>query len=348
MRGLIAQGGPLTVAQFMTLALHDPLNGYYARRAMLGADGDFVTAPEVSQMFGELVGLWCAHEWTQLGCPAPVQLIELGPGTGALMRDALRAAKSAPAFAAALDVHFVEVSPPLRAKQGSLSATWHGRIEDAPDGAMLMIANEFLDCLPIRQFVRTGDGWRERLVGAGEGEALAFGLAPTPLPGDSLIPAPLRNAPEGSVAEIAPALPAFVAHIAERLHTHRGRALFVDYGEAHTRAGDTLQAVRQHVKVQPLDDPGAADLTAHVDFAALAGLARAEGLSVAGPTAQGDWLRALGIETRAAALVRAHPERAGTIARQLRRLTHADEMGALFQAICLSSPGLPAPAGFGA
>jgi NADH dehydrogenase [ubiquinone] 1 alpha subcomplex assembly factor 7 len=347
MRALIAQHGPMTVAQFMAQALHDPMSGYYARRAALGAAGDFITAPETSQMFGELVGLWCAQSWTELGSPAPVRLIELGPGTGALIRDMRRAARALPAFAAAIDVHLVESSGVLRAAQTAsvADAAWHSRLEEAPHGPALIVANEFLDCLPVRQFVRTDDGWRERLVGV-VGDALTFGLAPSALPDDSLIPEPLRAAPPGSVAEVAPALAAVVAQLAERLLRHAGRALFVDYGAPQTEAGDTLQAVRRHQKVDPLADPGGADLTAHVDFGALARLAHAAGLDVAGPKAQGAWLRALGVEARAAALSASRPDRADVIARQLHRLTAEAEMGVLFQAICLSSPGLPLPAGF--
>jgi NADH dehydrogenase [ubiquinone] 1 alpha subcomplex assembly factor 7 len=347
MRGLIAQGGPMTVAQFMALALHDPLNGYYARRAAIGADGDFITAPEVSQMFGELVGLWCAQSWEEMGRPVPVHLIELGPGNGALMADILRAASVVPSFHNALRVMFVEASGPLRAMQQRQApdAAWYGRIEDAPHGPSLIIGNEFLDCFPVRQFVRAPDGWRERVVGL-VGEHLAFGLAPTPLADAAVIPQTLRDAPEGSVAEVAPALPVFVAHLAERLHAHPGRALFIDYGAPVSTAGDTLQAVRAHAKVDPLEAPGAADLTAHVDFGALSQRARDAGLKVAGPVGQGAWLAALGIETRAQTLGAARPDRAATIARQLNRLTHPEKMGVLFQAICLSSPDLPMPAGF--
>ena len=347
--GLIAQGGPMTLAQYMGAALYDPLSGYSARRAMLGADGDFITAPDVSQMFGELIGLWCARSWMDMGQPAPFQLVELGPGSGAMMADVRRATKIVPGFSEAAQIALVEFSAPLRERQQSAlgdGAIWVTHLEEVADGPAIIVGNEFLDCLPIRQFVRTPDGWHERLVGAGESGALAFGLAPEALETDALIPAALRDAPAGSVAEIAPALPAFVARIAARLRAHGGRALFIDYGTPTTTAGDSLQAVRNHTKVDPLETPGAADLTAHVDFETLAALARAAGLDVAGPVAQGAWLSSLGIDARAAALAKARPDKAEVIARQHTRLTAPEEMGALFQAICLSAPGLPAPAGF--
>ncbi|MDX2233081.1 MAG: SAM-dependent methyltransferase [Hyphomonadaceae bacterium] len=346
---LIAQDGPMPVSQFMTLALHDPVGGYYARHARLGADGDFVTAPGISQMFGELVGLWCAHGWAEMGGPAPVSLIELGPGAGTMMADIWRAARAAPGFRDAARITLVETSAPLRTLQqralADAPARWASALSAAPAGPALIVANEFLDCLPIRQFVRTAGGWRERVVGL-RGEALAFGLAP-PQPGvAALIPAALQDAPEGAVAEAAVGLEPLIAEIAARLRAHPGRALFIDYGAAAPSPGDTLQAVRGHSKVDPLDDPGGADLTAHVDFAAVARHARAHGLDVAGPVAQGAWLRALGIDARAQALSAARPEKAAAIARQRARLVDDDAMGVLFQVICLSTPGLPSPAGF--
>ncbi len=346
--GLIAQNGPMSVAQYMAAALYDPQGGYYARRAMLGADGDFITAPEVSQMFGELVGLWCAQGWMDIGSPAPFQLVELGPGAGAMIADAWRATNIVPGFHNAARISLVEVSPPLRERQATMiaSATWVSRLDEVAEGPTIIVGNEFLDCLPIRQFVRTAEGWRERLVGMGDAGVLQFGLSPDAFADDAMIAPALRDAPEGSVAEIAPALPTFIAQLAARVHKHGGRALFIDYGTPTTTAGDSLQAVRGHRKVDPLDDPGGADLTAHVDFATLAALARGAGLDVAGPVAQGAWLKALGIDARAEKLSRAQPDKAEIIARQHARLTAHDGMGELFQAICLSSPGLPAPAGF--
>ncbi len=346
---LIAQDGPMTVAQYMTAALHDPHDGYYARRAALGAEGDFVTAPEISQMFGELVGLWCVQGWMDMGAPAPVALIELGPGTGAMMSDIWRAAKTAPSFCGSAQITLVETSPPLRAQQEAALAgapvRWAERLAAAPEGPALIVANEFLDCLPIRQFVRTAAGWRERLVGI-SGEDLVFGLAPGGPAPDVRIPEALRDAPEGSLAEIAPGLAPLVEELARRLHAHLGRALFIDYGAPRTTPGDTLQAVAAHAKVDPLAAPGEADLTAHVDFASLAAHGRGAGLDVAGPMPQGAWLAALGIDARAQALAAARPDKAEAIARQRARLVDEDAMGVLFQVICLSSPGLPPPAGF--
>lgn len=346
---LIAQNGPLTIAQFMNVALNDPRHGYYATRPALGAEGDFITAPETSQMFGELVGLWCAQSWLDIGAPNPVNLIELGPGRGVMMKDALRAAKALDAYRDALAVTLVEASAPLIQEQARALAghqiAWAPTLEAVREGPSLIIANEFLDCMPIRQFVRTQKGWREKVVGVRDG-ALAFGLVTDPLPHDEIIPAALKSAPEGAIAEIAPALPSFIQTLAARLHAQPSRALFFDYGAAETTSGDSFQALRRHASADPLDAPGEADLTAHVDFAEVKRLGEACGLSVAGPISQGAWLKALGIETRAAALRKAQPDKAEMITRQLARLTAPDQMGGLFQAICLSSPGLPAPIGF--
>jgi SAM-dependent MidA family methyltransferase len=346
---LVAHNGPMTVAQYMAAALYDPMAGYYARHAMLGEAGDFITAPETSQMFGELVGLWCAQTWLEMGSPAPFQWIELGPGGGALMSDAWRAGRAAPGFRDAARLTLVEISPGLQGLQAEAlagaPAAWVTHLDAAPGGPQIIIGNEFLDCMPVRQFVKTRHGWRERLVGARDG-ALCFGLAPAGVDRDPLIPEGLRAAPEGVVAEVAPSLALFIDAVAARLKEHGGRALFIDYGGAVVTGGDTLQAVTRHRKVDPLADPGGADLTAHVDFAALVAHARTAGLDVAGPVSQGAWLRALGIERRAAALSVARPDKVDVIARQLRRLAGDDAMGALFQVVCLSSPGLPAPAGF--
>jgi NADH dehydrogenase [ubiquinone] 1 alpha subcomplex assembly factor 7 len=346
---LIAQNGPLTIAQFMNVALNDPRHGYYATRPALGGEGDFITAPETSQMFGELIGLWCAQSWLEIGAPGLVNLIELGPGRGVMMKDALRAAKALDAYREALSVTLVEASAPLMQEEArtlaGLDISWAPTLDAVREGPSLIIANEFLDCMPIRQFVRTRQGWREKAVGVRDG-ALAFGLVTDPLPRDDIIPAALKNAPEGAIAEIAPALPAFIETLAARLRAHPGRALFFDYGAAETSGGDTFQALRRHASADPLDAPGEADLTAHVDFAEVKRLGEAAGLAVAGPISQGAWLRTLGIETRAAALQKAQPDKAEMIARQLARLTAPDQMGGLFNAICLSSAGLPPAAGF--
>lgn len=347
----IQQTGPLTVAQYMAACLYDPRDGYYTRAPSIGGEGDFITAPEVSQMFGELIGLWCVHEWDALARPKTTEWIELGPGNGALISDAWRASRISPAFRESARLHLLEVSEPLKARQadalGKLGARprWHERIEALPEGPSLIIANEFFDCLPMRQFVRIEDGWRERVIGLDDDGALTFGLFPNTIRvDDPLIPPALHDAAPGAIAEIAPAFTGWVDAIATRLLRAPGRALIIDY--AGDGRGDTLQALRAHRKQGPLDAPGEADLTAHVDFIALRILARASGLQVSGPTPQGDFLRALGINERAAALAQAHPERAERIARELHRLTAATEMGVLFKVLCLSSPNLPPPAGF--
>lgn len=337
----IKEIGPMTVAEYMAACLYDPENGYYATRPALGDDGDFITAPETSQMFGELMGLWCAHEWDVSLNKAAFNLIELGPGRGVLMQDALRATQRLEGFHEAKTLILVETSPPLRDAQAERlpDAEWALRLEDAPPGPSLIIANEFLDCFPIRQFVRGDDAWHEKLVGLDEADDLVFGLS-------APITAPEGDESAGAVREIAPALEGFMYEIERRLHEAPGRALFIDYGYVRPESADTLQALKGHRKVDPLEAPGEADLTAHVDFARVAQLADAAGLQVHGPIGQARFLRGLGIGVRADALSRANPEHAPRIARQLQRLTGEDQMGALFKVICLSSPGLPPPAGF--
>lgn len=337
----IRENGPMTVAEYMAACLYDPEDGYYATRPSIGGvSADFLTAPEASQMFGELIGLWCAHEWDALGKPA-FNWIELGPGRGVLMQDALRATQRIEGMHAAASLVLVETSEPLKQEQSERVplAEWVPRIEDAPPGPCLVIANEFFDCLPVRQFVRGEDGWHEKLVGLDEAEQLAFGLS-------AAIPAPESDDEIGAVREIAPGLESLIYEIERRLHEAPGRVLIIDYGYARPEGADTLQALKQHRKVDPIDSPGEADLTSHVDFARVAQLAAAAGLDVYGPITQGAFLRALGIEFRAEALTRANPAHAERLKRELRRLTHAEEMGALFKVICLSSPNLPPPAGF--
>jgi NADH dehydrogenase [ubiquinone] 1 alpha subcomplex assembly factor 7 len=337
----IRENGPMTVAEFMAACLYDPEDGYYATRPAIGGEGgDFLTAPEASQMFGELTGLWCAHEWQVLGRPA-FNLIELGPGRGVLMQDMLRATGNVEGFADAANVVLVEVSAPLRDEQAARvpQAEWAVRLDDAPPGPSFILGTEFLDCLPIRQFIRGEAGWHEKLVGLDEAEQLVFGLS-------AAIHAPDSDDEIGAVRETAPALESIMYEIERRLHDAPGRVLLFDYGYVKPEGGDTLQALRRHKKLDPIEAPGEADLTAHVDFARVARLAGEAGLAVAGPIPQGQFLRALGIEARADALSRANPQHAERLARELRRLTHDDEMGALFKVICLSSPDLPPPAGF--
>jgi NADH dehydrogenase [ubiquinone] 1 alpha subcomplex assembly factor 7 len=347
---LIAQEGPISVERYMGLALSHPRYGYYRTRDPFGAAGDFVTAPEISQIFGELIGLWAADRWDLMGRPAQLRLVELGPGRGTLMADALRATRIVPQFRAALDLHLVETSETLRQRQeqalaAQASASWHRRFEDIPAGPMILIANEFFDALPIRQYVRAGTGWHERLVGLAEEGALAFGLAVQPEPTLG------AAAPIGAVLEVSPQGLALARAIAERLVAQGGVALIIDYGHVRQGFGDSFQAVRRHGFADPLAAPGENDLTAHVDFAALGEAARKGGAAVYGPVTQGDFLRALGIEARAARLkAKATPSQAAAIDAALARLAGVGEgqMGALFKTTAIADPKLGGIAEFDA
>lgn len=345
--------GPLTVAEFMAEALGNPQHGYYTTRDPLGQQGDFITAPEISQVFGELIGLWAADLWDRSGRAAPLVLAELGPGRGTLMADALRAARLVPGFLAAAQLHLVETSPALRRAQAqSLAAhepVWHDSVASLPDGPLLVVANEFLDALPIRQLVRTAQGWAERLVGLDADDALAFVLAAPQPATAALVPAALRDAPVGSLCEVAPAAAGIADALSRRIAQTGGAALFIDYGHTVRGCGETLQAVRRHRAHPVLSDPGEADLTAHVDFAALAEAATAAGAVAWGPATQGAFLRRLGIEARAARLsAGAAPAQAAAIAAACRRLIDPGEMGTLFKVLAIAAPGQPAPAGFAA
>ena len=351
----IGHEGPLTVADFMAEALGNPKHGYYITADRFGAAGDFVTAPEISQMFGELLGLWCADCWDRLGRPAPFTLVELGPGRGTLMADALRAVSGVlPAFAEAARLHLVETSPLLRRRQGEALARWrplwHDHLAEIPEGPLLLLANEFFDALPVRQFQMTGNGWAERLVGLEpDGETLRFVLGGPGGPSALMIPARLRGGgiPPGTVIDIAPAGQSVARELGRRLKTDGGAALIVDYGHTALIPTDTLQAVRHHRPAPVLADPGEADLTTHVDFTALAEAARIGGARAFGPVAQGDLLRTLGIEQRAATLRRAAtPDQAADIDAALARLTAPDTMGNLFKALALTGADDWVPAGF--
>ena len=326
---------------------------YYARHDPFA---DFTTSPEISQVFGEVLGLWAAVTWTTLGQPSPVVLIEAGPGRGTLMADALRAVRqAAPQFAAALRVHFVETSPRLRAAQARMvpDATWHDAIEDVPDGPFLLLANEFLDALPIRQFVRRGDGWTERWVVAHGFEERDFPSHPDrpPAAGRPRLPpvvTPDGTIPEGAVVERCDLALGLAACLAERLCRHPGAALFLDYGPAVSAPGDSLQALAGGKPVDPLSEAGSADLTAHVDFSAIAAIARAGGAAAYGPVPQGMFLARLGLFQRANRLARHLPPRsAAAIMDGVRRLGEPDRMGRLFKVLALTSPGCEEPPGFG-
>ncbi len=322
---------------------------YYASRDPFGAEGDFVTAPEVSQIFGELIGLWCVDLWQRMGRPAPFLLAELGPGRGTLMADALRAARVAPEFGRALRLHLVERSGLLRRKQaeklGTFAPQWHDSVAALPPGPMLLIANEFLDALPVRQFERRGGAWHERRVtiGAQQDDSLAFALDPAPSP----LGAHLPPAPDGAVAELSLAAAALGQALGARLAAEGGAALFIDYGYFPSAAGDTVQAVRRHRPHAVLEAPGEADLTAHVDFAAFATAASASGAAVFGPVTQGAFLASLGLAARRDALVRnAGTAQAQSIDAACRRLIDPAAMGTLFKVMALGQKGGPAPAGF--
>ena len=352
----IRSEGPVSIAAYMAEALFDPREGFYATRDPIGAGADFITAPEVSQMFGELIGLWCVEAWRGMGAPDPFHLIELGPGRGTMMSDALRAARLDEGFARAARVHLVEASPALKNVQAQTLASapfqigWADALEDVPAGPSIILGNEFLDCLPLRQFVKHGGEWRERLIGFAPDtdDTLAFVLSHAPASALEIeqIAAPLRDAPEGALVETRPGDASLVDAIARRFRADPGRALLIDYGPADSETGDTFQAIKSHEKVDPLTDPGKADLTARVDFGALKRAAEAAGLSASAPVEQGAWLTALGIEQRAAALSMSGKADRGLIVRQLHRLTSDDQMGTLFKAMCLSAPELPSAPGF--
>jgi SAM-dependent MidA family methyltransferase len=339
LRRLIEADGPIPVAGYMALANAH----YYATRDPIGAAGDFVTAPEISQTFGELAGLCLADAWDRAGRPEQARYVELGPGRGTLAADALRAMRAA---GLTPDVHFVEASPVLRAAQAERvpGAAWHDGLSGLPEGGpLLIVANEFFDALPARQFVRAGFGWHERVVDVEDGRFVP--KAGPPVPG-SVLPAHVREAPEGSILEVSPAATAIAAGLAQRLVAQGGVALIVDYGHARTAAGETLQAVRGHRYSDPWSEPGESDLTVHVDFEALAAAARDEGARVLGPVGQGGWLRALGIDARTEALAARAPERREALERARDRLVGEAEMGTLFKALALAAPGWPDPAGF--
>lgn len=342
LKAMIRLSGPISLADYMALALGDPEHGYYMAREPFGAKGDFVTAPEVSQMFGELIAAWAIHVHERMGSPAPLQLVELGPGRGTLMRDLLRAARVRPGFLEAARLSLVETSPRLRAVQaetladGPLAPTFADRFEDVPEGPLLVVANEFFDALPIRQWVRADGAFRERVIGLDAADRLVFGLGPARLDETGLPPS-VRAAPNGAVLETAAAAAAVMTAIARRLAAHGGAALAVDYGYAETALGDTLQAIRRHDHADPLADPGEQDLTAHVNFEALARAARAAGAAVHGPMGQGEFLLALGLLERAGRL--GTGKDAATQERlrgEVERLAGPDEMGTLFKVLAVS------------
>ena len=341
----IALTGPISVADFRSEALLHPRLGYYRKALPVGAAGDFTTAPEISQIFGELLGAWVAERWLAMGSPDPVRLVELGPGRGSLMADALRATRSVPGFRAAIRLHLVEINERLQALQrtalDAFQPTWHAHFDDVPEGPTLLIANEFFDALPVRQFEKTPRGWVERMVGLdADGVTLRFAHTPGPTPYAALLP----DLPTGAQAELSEAGRAIAAAIGARLRAHGGWALIVDYGDERAGRAASLQAVREHRGVDVLASPGEADLSAHVDFAALA---EASGLPTFGPVAQGDFLRRLGAQERAQALkARASASEKAEIDAALARLIAPDQMGRLFRAMAVGDNRSAEPAGF--
>jgi NADH dehydrogenase [ubiquinone] 1 alpha subcomplex assembly factor 7 len=337
---LIRQNGPIGVDRYMALCLGHPVHGYYRTRDPLGVRGDFTTAPEISQMFGELIGAWTGYVHGLMGRPDPLVLVELGPGRGTLMADAIRALRAA-APGVRVAPHLVETSPILRAAQeralAGTGAVWHAEVESLPPGPAVIVANEFFDCLPVRQFERRPTGWHERQVGLGPGDGLAFGLSPEPTLG-------LEAAgPDGALMSVPTAGLALIRGLARRLRAAGGALLVIDYGHVRPGFGDTLQALSGHSFADPLAAPGQVDLTHHVDFAALVQAARTEGADVHGPVEQREFLFSLGLLARAERLkARATEAQAAEIGQALARLTEPGErgMGSLFKVLAVSGPGL--------
>jgi NADH dehydrogenase [ubiquinone] 1 alpha subcomplex assembly factor 7 len=348
---MIAAEGPISLDRYMGLCLSHPEHGYYMKGEPVGARGAFTTAPEISQMFGELIGVWCQAVWTSMGAPKAFHWVELGPGRGTLFADMLRVARRAPDFECAAQGVLVETSKTLqrvqrtRLNDSKIPVSWVESLDELPhDAPLIVIANEFFDALPIRQAVKGARAWHERLVGQTDDGALAFGLSPHPLSME-LIPEQLRASPEGAVVEFSPARDAAMRTLSRRIQSQGGAALIVDYGYEGPALGDTFQAMRAHGYADPLDAPGVADLTAHVDFHALKQATL--GLVAYGPVPQGAFLTAIGIAQRAARLkASATPDQAADIDAALNRLTHPEQMGDLFKALAICQLDMGPPPGF--
>lgn len=336
-REIIRCEGPMRLDRYMGLCLGHPEFGYYMTQEPFGEAGDFITAPEISQVFGELIGIWLASAWTMLGSPSPFRLVELGPGRGTLMSDILRASRVVPGFAAVADVHLVETSPRLREMQKtavSRPVTWHTTIETVPEGPLLLVANEFFDAIPIRQFECRGGHWFERVIGITD-DRLQIGLAESPA---------RPPMPGGAVIEIDEARTAIAKVVGERLRAGPGAALVVDYGHLKSAPGDTLQAMRRHGFVAVTEAPGDCDMTSHVDFESLGGALARGGATVLPAIEQGDFLRAMGLEARFAKLSHAaSPTVRQQLQRAEERLAGADQMGKLFKVLAAIAPGYPSP-----
>lgn len=336
----IEASGPISVADFMQAANE----AYYGKGDPLGAQGDFITAPEISQMFGELIGLWLTDLWIRAGRPADCRYVELGPGRGTLAADALRSMRR---FEFAPEIYFVETSAPLRQMQADAvpDARWVDSVDRLPfEGPLLIVANEFFDALPVRQFISTHAGWRERVVVRDHGTT--FMAVPGMHPVDEMVPTEFRNAPSPNIYETCPAASAIMYELAGRLSSQGGAMLIADYGYSLPGIGSTLQAVHGHQFANPFENPGAHDLTAHVNFVELGNLARMRHLRVSGAVEQGGWLMALGIDARVHALCAAQPEKTDAILTARNRLVDATGMGSLFKILGISSSEWPAPEGF--
>lgn len=353
-RRRISMAGPMPVRQYMELCLSHPAHGYYTTRNPFGSGGDFITAPEISQVFGELLGLWAASAWHRMGQPDNVRLVEIGPGRGTMMVDALRAAQVVPAFRAAVVLHMVEISPALQERQRQTLSNvdvpmlWHESLDEVPDGPVIVLANELFDALPVNQAIKQFNGWYERVVEIDAEGKLAFGISNQVIPlFDQLVPRRMRDAPIGAIYEWrADNLP---LALGRRLAHQGGVGLVIDYGHVESASGDTLQAVSGHAYVSPLQSPGEVDLTAHVDFEAFGLAAESMGANVTGPVEQGKFLRYLGIEKRAAALkALASREKAAELDSAMRRLLGEGptDMGKLFKVIGLAHPSVGKLPGF--
>jgi NADH dehydrogenase [ubiquinone] 1 alpha subcomplex assembly factor 7 len=353
LKKLIKSSGPMPVWRYMELCLTHPKHGYYVSRDPLGREGDFTTAPEVSQMFGELLGLWAASVWKAIGSPSVLRLIELGPGRGTMMADALRALRVLPPLYQSLSIQLIEINPVLREKQkamlsGARNIAWHNSIDEVPGGPVVILANEYFDVLPVHQVVKRETGWHERVVEIDANGNLVFGAAAEPMPRfEILLPPLVRAAPVGAVFEWRP--DAEIMKIASRVRDQGGAALIIDYGHLRSDAGDTFQAIARHSFTDPLKSPGQADVTAHVDFQALVRAAEDVGARAHGPVPQGDFLKRLGIETRAVTLMaKATPEVSEDIAGALKRLIGGGRggMGSMFKVLAVSEPRLTSVVGF--
>lgn len=353
---LIDLCGPMDIGTYMQTCLGHPEHGYYVSRSAIGAEGDFITAPEISQMFGELIGIWCADLWIRSG-KGEINLLECGPGRGTLMADMLRATRGIEGFHSSIKLHFLETSPRLREQQaralgdleGDLSSPiWHDDLSTVPeDKSLFSIANEFLDALPIRQLVKSADGWLEKCVHVNQKNELTYITKPAEAELITLLPQQSRNANQGDVYEISPSRYGWLNSFADKLKKTSGAGLFIDYGFDGPARGDTLQAVQDHKYADPLAMPGKADLTAHVDFSQIREVAKETDTTFYGVQKQGVFLKHLGIEQRAEILKsQVDNDTAGRIAEDLYRLVSENEMGELFKVVCLTSPDFSVPEGF--